>query len=167
MVVRLARMTAVPGRAPGTDWPPPVAEPARSPGQRLARGVCRLLRSLDFATLDEVIPRPGLRVDVMALGPKGEIWVIECKSSRQDFTTDRKWQGYLDWCDRFFWAVPADFPATLLPDDTGVILADDFGAEIVAMPEALTLAPARRRALTLRFARMAALRHQGLRDPLG
>ncbi|MCC6001568.1 MAG: MmcB family DNA repair protein [Pararhodobacter sp.] len=157
----------MPDHPPGTDWPSAATESVRSPGQRLARGVCRLLRSLDFATLDEVTPRPGLRVDVMALGPKGEIWVIECKSSRQDFTTDRKWQGYLDWCDRFFWAVPADFPTALLPDDAGLMLADDFGAEIVAMPDAVTLAPARRRALTLRFARMAAWRHQGLRDPQG
>ncbi|MCC5969801.1 MAG: MmcB family DNA repair protein [Pararhodobacter sp.] len=136
-----------------------------APGQRLARGVCRLMRSLDFAALDEVVPRPGLRVDVMALGPKGEIWVIECKSSRADFTSDRKWHGYLEWCDRFFWAVPAGFPVDLLPDGAGQILADDFGAEIVHMAPAQPLAGARRKALTLRFARMAAWRHMGLRDP--
>ncbi|KPQ08162.1 MAG: hypothetical protein HLUCCA12_03535 [Rhodobacteraceae bacterium HLUCCA12] len=139
--------------------------PVPAPGQRLARGVCRMLRSLDFATLDEVVPRPGLRVDVMALGPKGEIWVVECKSSRADYTADRKWQGYLDWCDRFFWAVPADFPMDLLPDGAGRIVADDFGAEILRMAPDTRLAPARRRALTLRFARMAAWRHMGLRDP--
>ncbi len=140
---------------------------ARSPGQRLARGVCRLLRSLDFAALDEVAPATGLRVDVMALGPKGQVWVIECKSSRQDFTSDRKWQGYLPWCDRFFWAVPADFPTDLLPGGAGLIMADEFGAEILSMPEEAPLAATRRRALTLRFARLAALRHQGLRDPMG
>jgi len=134
-------------------------------GQRLARGVCRLLRSHDFATLDEVTPRSGLRVDVMALGGKGEIWVIECKSSRADFTSDRKWQGYLEWCDRFFWAVPADFPTEILPPDTGLIIADDFFGEIVAMAPLQLLAAARRRALTLKFARMAALRHHAMRDP--
>lgn len=136
-----------------------------APGQRLARGVSRLMRSLDFATMDEVVLRPGLRVDVMALGPQGQIWVIECKSSRADFTADRKWQGYLEWCDRFFWAVPSDFPTDLLPEGDGRILADDFGAEIVRMAPEKPLAGARRKALTLRFARMAAWRHMGLRDP--
>lgn len=144
---------------------PPAEMPALAPGRRLARGVCRMLRSLDFATLDEVVPQPGLRVDVMALGPKGQIWVIECKSSRVDFISDRKWHGYADWCDRFFWAVPADFPLEILPEGTGVILADDFGAEIVAMGPEQSVPGARRKALTLRFARMAAWRHMGLRDP--
>ena len=40
---------------------------ALAPGQRLARGVCRALHALDFATVEEVTPEPGLRVDVMAL----------------------------------------------------------------------------------------------------
>ena len=85
------------------------------PGQRLARGVCRALRDFDFVTVEELVPSPGLRVDVMALGPKGEVWIIECKSSRADFMADQKWQHYLEWCDRFFWAVDGDFPADLLP----------------------------------------------------
>ena len=85
------------------------------PGVRLARGVCRALRALDFATVEEMVPTPGLRVDVMALGPKGELWVIECKSGRADYLADRKWQGYLEWCDRFFWAVDADFATDLWP----------------------------------------------------
>lgn len=135
------------------------------PGQRLARGVCRLLRSHDFATLEEVTPRPGLRVDVMALGPKGEVWVIECKSSRADFTADRKWQGYLEWCDQFFWAVPPDFPVEILPEGAGLIVADDYFGEIVSEAPLQPLAGARRRAMTLRFARMAASRHHALRDP--
>ncbi|WP_127105826.1 MmcB family DNA repair protein [Pararhodobacter zhoushanensis] len=135
------------------------------PGQRLARGVCRLLRSHDFATLEEVVPRPGLRVDVMALGPKGEIWVVECKSSRADFMADHKWQGYLEWCDRFFWAVTTDFPVELLPEGAGLIIADDYSGEIVSMGPLDALPGARRKALTLKFARMAALRHHGLRDP--
>lgn len=135
------------------------------PGQRLARGVCRALRSLDFVTVEELVPAPGLRVDVMALGPKGEVWVIECKSGRADYAADRKWQGYLAWCDRFFWAVDADFPAALLPEGTGLILADAYDAEIVRMGPAAPLAPARRKALVQTFARHAALRLQSLRDP--
>ena len=135
------------------------------PGHRLARGVCRLLRSHDFATLDEVTPRPGLRVDVMALGPRGEIWVIECKSSRADFAGDRKWQGYLDWCDRFFWAVSPGFPTEILPEGAGLIVADDWFGEVVSMAPESPLPTARRKALTLKFARAAALRHHALRDP--
>jgi hypothetical protein len=120
--------------------------PRLMPGQLLARGVSRHLLGHDFVTLEEVVPTPGLRVDVMALGPKGEIWVVECKSGRADFLTDRKWQGYLDWCDRFFWAVDADFPTDLLPQGTGLILADG-------------------KMMVQNFARHAALRLQALRDP--
>jgi len=123
------------------------------------------LRALDFVSVEEMVPTPGLRVDVLAVGPKGEIWVIECKSGRTDYLTDRKWQGYLEWCDRFFWAVDADFPTDLLPDGTGLILADAFDAEIVRMGPDTPLAPARRRAMLHKFARHAALRLQALRDP--
>jgi hypothetical protein len=135
------------------------------PGQRLQRGVSRGLRALDFVSVEELVPAPGLRVDVMALGPKGEIWVVECKSGRADFTADRKWQGYLDWCDRFFWAVDADFPVELLPQDTGLILADAYDAEVVRMGPETPLAGARRKAVLRLFARHAAARLHGLRDP--
>ena len=135
------------------------------PGQRLARGVCRALRAMDFVTVEELVPTPGLRVDVMALGPKGEIWVVECKSGRADFAADRKWQGYLEWCDRFFWAVDAEFPVSLLPVGTGLILADPYDAEILRMGPETSLAPARRKVMVQKFARHAALRLQALRDP--
>jgi hypothetical protein len=135
------------------------------PGQLLARGVCRHLRQYDFLTLEEFVPAPGLRVDVMALGPKGEIWIIECKSSRVDFTSDNKWQGYLEWADRYFWAVDAAFPTDLLPEDTGLILADGYDAEIQRMAPDNPLAAARRRKLTLKFARNAADRLRVYRDP--
>lgn len=135
------------------------------PGQRLARGVGRLLRSLDHAVLSEFVPARGLRVDLMSLGPRSEIWVVECKSSRADFTSDRKWRGYLDWCDRYFWAVDADFPADLLPEGTGLILADPFGAEIARMAPETRLPGARRNRLMRDFARAAALRLQAAADP--
>lgn len=135
------------------------------PGQLLARGVCRHLRALGFVTVEELVPGPGLRVDVMALGMKGEIWVVECKSSRVDFISDQKWQGYLEWADRFFWAVDTDFPAEILPEGTGLILADRFGAEVVRMGPETRLAGARRKAVTQTFARHAASRLQALRDP--
>jgi hypothetical protein len=135
------------------------------PGQRLQRGVSRGLRALDFVCVEELVPAPGLRVDVMALGPKGEIWVIECKSGRADFRADRKWQGYLDWCDRFFWAVDGDFPVDLLPAETGLILADAFDAEVVRMGPETPLSGARRKVVLRTFARTAASRLQGFRDP--
>ncbi|TYB88018.1 MmcB family DNA repair protein [Oceaniovalibus sp. ACAM 378] len=139
--------------------------PLPRPGQMLARGVCRHLLGHNFVTVEELIPVSGLRVDVMALGPKGEIWVIECKSSRADFMTDQKWQGYLEWCDRYFWAVDDGFPTDLLPDGTGLIIADSYDAEILRMGPESKLAPARRKVMVQKFARHAALRLHGLRDP--
>ena len=135
------------------------------PGPRLARGVARALMALDFVTVEELVPVPGLRMDLMALGPKGEVWVIECKSGRADFRSDQKWRFYLDWCDRFFWAVGGDFPTELLPEGTGLILADAYDAEIVRMGPEVPLAGARRKAVVQKFARQAALRLQGFRDP--
>ncbi len=135
------------------------------PGQRLARGVCRALRSLDFVVVEELVPAPGMRVDVMALGPKGEVWIVECKSGRADYVTDRKWQGYLDWCDRFFWAVDADFPTEVLPEGTGLIIADAYDAEILAMGPLTPLLSARRKVMVQKFARHAAARLQAMRDP--
>ena len=141
------------------------AEQNLQPGQVLARGVCRHLTGYDFATIEEFTPQRGRRVDVMALGPKGEIWVIECKSSRADFASDSKWEGYLEWCDRYFWAVDAEFPSELLPADTGLIIADGYDAEIIRMAPEARLSGARRTALIRKFARHAAQRLHGLRDP--
>jgi hypothetical protein len=149
------------GPIPRDDMPA-----AARPGAMLARGVCRALSAAhDFACVEELTLPTGLRVDVMALGPKGEVWVVECKSSRADLAADAKWQGYLDWADRFFWAVGPDFPVEILPEATGLILADAFGAEIVRLGPEARLSGPRRRALTLRVARHAARRAQGYRDP--
>ena len=141
------------------------SDPMLQPGQLLARGVCRHLRSHDFDSIVEFTPERGRRVDVMALGPKGEIWVVECKSSRADFMSDGKWQGYLQWCDRYFWAVDPEFPIELLPDGTGLIMADAYNAEILRMGPETRLAAARRAAVTRRFARHAARRLQSALDP--
>ncbi len=135
------------------------------PGQRLARGVARHLRGHGFVSVEEFVPARGLRVDVLGLGPKDEIWVIECKSSRADFQTDNKWQGYLEWCDRYFWAVDEAFPTDLLPEGTGLIIADAYDGEIIRMAPETRLAPARRKVLIRKFAIHAARRLQALRDP--
>jgi hypothetical protein len=135
------------------------------PGQLLARGVARHLATHGFASVEELVPARGLRVDVMGLGPKGEVWIVECKSSRADYMSDRKWQGYLEWCDRFFWAVDGDFPTDLLPEDTGLIIGDAYGAEIIRMAPETKLAPARRKVMVQKFAMTSARRLQYLRDP--
>jgi hypothetical protein len=136
-----------------------------APGAALARGVGRHLRDRGFAVLLEFVPEPGLRVDVIALGPRAAVWIVECKSCRADFVSDRKWPGYLPWCDRFFMAVPAGFPDGILPAGAGLIRADPYGAEIEAMSEARPLSAPRRRALVERFARVAAGRLAQLEDP--
>ena len=135
------------------------------PGQKLARGVARHLLNHGFVSVEEFVPARGLRVDVMGLGPKGELWVIECKSSRADFQADGKWEGYLEWCDRYFWAVDTTFPTELLPEGTGLIIADAYDAEIIRFGPEDKLAPARRKKLIQKFATNAAQRLQVLRDP--
>ena len=135
------------------------------PGQLLARGVARHLASHGFACIEEFVPARGLRVDVAALGPKGELWVVECKSSRADFASDGKWEGYLEWCDRYFWAVDEGFPTDLLPAGTGLIIADGYDAEILRMAPEDKLAAARRKVLIQKFAVHAARRLHRLRDP--
>ncbi len=135
------------------------------PGQKLARGVARHLTTHGFVSVEEFVPTRGLRVDVMGLGPKGELWVIECKSSRADYQSDAKWQSYLEWCDRFFWAVDTEFPTDLLPQETGLIIADAYDAEIIRMAPEDKLPPARRKKMIQKFATDAARRLQALRDP--
>ena len=135
------------------------------PGEIIARGVARHMRQLGFAPLLEFVPARGLRVDVIALGPKGEIWIIECKSSREDFQTDHKWEGYLEFGDRFFFAVPSDFPVELLPDEYGLIFADGYGAEIIRDAPETPLNATRRKKIMGKFARNAAERLQNFMDP--
>ncbi|MEM6745314.1 MAG: MmcB family DNA repair protein, partial [Pseudomonadota bacterium] len=130
-----------------------------------ARGVCRAMIDLGWAPIAEFIPARGLRADVFATGPKGEVWIVECKSGPADYRSDRKWPAYLDWCDRFHFAVDADFPQDLLPPDEGLILADAYGAEVLREGPGRKLAPARRKALLLKAGRTAAMRLRGALDP--
>ena len=134
-------------------------------GQLLARGMARHLAGLGFVSLEEFPPIKGLRVDLLALGRKSEIWIIECKSSREDFMSDEKWRNYLPWCDQYFWAVPTNFPVDILPEQTGVFWADGYDAELMRDAPISTLSPARRKSIIHRFARRAARRLSVLRDP--
>jgi len=122
------------------------------------RGVCRMLIHMGFSPLTEFSLRTGRRIDVAAINAKGEIIAVEIKSSLADFRSDQKWEEYLDYCDRFFFAVPIDFPRDVLPEETGMIVADQFGAEILRESPVDKLPGARRKAVTLLFARVAARR---------
>lgn len=130
----------------------------RPDGVALARGVVRVLAQHDRPALTEVTLRNSRRADVMAIGRDGTVWIVEVKSSVADYRSDAKWQEYRDFCDRFFFAVPPDFPAEIIPDDCGLIIADTYDGAIVREAPDQKLNAARRKAVTLRFARMAAER---------
>jgi hypothetical protein len=134
-------------------------------GVLLARGVCRMLIAHGQASLTEMPLANGRRADVMALARTGDISIVEVKSSIEDFRSDRKWPAYREFCDRLFFAVPDGFPVEQIPEECGLILADAFGAEIVRPAPEQRLAAARRKAVTLRFAQLAASRLQRLVDP--
>lgn len=132
----------------------------------VCRGVCRLLFANGFACVAEMPLPDGRRADVVAMSDAGTIWIVEVKSSLEDFRIDQKWPDYKAFADEFFFAVGPDFPRSILPDDEGLILADRFGGEIVRRGTPLPrLAGARRTALTRRFARFAALKLQTAADP--
>ena len=132
--------------------------PSDRPGVLIARGVCRALVDLGLAPLTEMPLPDGLRLDVCALARDGTVWGVEVKSSRADFLSDAKWPGYLAWVERFAFAVPEGFDAGLLPGEHGLIRADAHGGALLREGTAMRLAPARRRMMTLRFARIAAER---------
>lgn len=134
-------------------------ETTLSPGAaEISRGVLRLLSAHGYAGVTEMTLANGRRADVAAIGPGGEISIVEIKSSIADFRSDQKWPEYRPFCDRFYFAVGHDFPQDFIPDETGLIVADAFGGAVLREPECEKLVAARRKAVTLRFARLAAAR---------
>lgn len=127
----------------------------------VTRGAARLVAAMGYAPLAEVGLPNGRRADLMALGPKGEVVIVEVKSSPEDYLCDRKWGEYLPYCEAFYFAVGPEFPQDLLPEEPGLIVADGFGGAVVRDAVLTPLAPARRKALTLAFARLAAMRALG------
>lgn len=127
----------------------------------LARGVTRLLADHGLASILEAPLANGRRADVMALTAQGEIWIVETKSCLADYAVDAKWPDYIDYCDRFFFGVTEEFPRDLIPDDVGLIVADGFGGAILRDSPVRALNGARRKAVTLLFARLAAHRLAG------
>lgn len=138
---------------------------AGSPAAVLMRGVCRSLDQLGYASLVEFPLANGRRADVLALGKTGELIIVEIKTSVADFRADRKWPAYREFSDRLIFAVPNDFPAPLIPEECGLMVADPFGAALLRDGQATPLAAGRRRALTLRFALTAAVRLRRTIDP--
>ncbi|HEX3916919.1 MAG TPA: DNA repair putative endonuclease MmcB [Caulobacteraceae bacterium] len=124
----------------------------------VTRGAARLMAALGYAPLLEVTLPNGRRADIMALGPRGEIAIAEVKSGLEDFRTDRKWAEYAPYCDAFYFAVAPEFPREILPEAPGLIVADGFGGAILRESPLTPLAGARRKALTIAFARLAVLR---------
>jgi hypothetical protein len=125
---------------------------------RVRRGVQRLLIEWGAALLPELTLVSGRRADLVAVMPKGDIWIIEIKTSIEDFRVDRKWPEYRLFCDRFFFATHPDVPADIFPEEAGFILSDGYGAEILREAPEHRLAAPTRKALTLRIARTSSAR---------
>lgn len=138
----------------------------QSPGAlALQRGVMRHLAVLGQTGIPEFCLASGRRADIAALDAKGEIAIIEIKSSVADFRADLKWPDYRIYCDRLYFAVAPDFPLEILPDDTGILVGDAFGAETLRPAPLHPLPAATRKALLIRFARAASGRLARLYDP--
>jgi hypothetical protein len=133
----------------------------------VARGTARLLRSLGFSCIGELSLPSGRRADLVALSARGEIWIVEIKSSVEDLRADHKWEDYRSHCDRLFFAFTQEMSCDLFPKDTGLIVADAYGAHLVCdAPEHRLPAPTRK-LMTVRFALAAAQRYGRLLDPQG
>ena len=133
----------------------------------VARGATRLLHSLGLCVVSELTLASGRRADLVALAPDGTIWIVEIKSSIADFRVDQKWTDYRMHCDRLFFATTIEVPCEIFPPDTGLIVADAFGAEFKCEAPEHKLPAATRKSMMLLFARAAALRLQSLADPTG
>jgi len=136
------------------------AEPLTG-AKAVSRGVARMFSRHDITVLSEVSLRNRRRADLMGIDSKGQIVIVEIKVARGDLLGDNKWTEYLDYCDRFYWAIPTDFDASpldrpdFLPERSGLIIADAYDAEIVRPAATHPLAAARRKTEIQRLARRA------------
>lgn len=125
---------------------------------RIARGVVRLMEGLGYAALAEYTLGNGRRADILAIDGAGQVVIVEIKSSRADFAADRKWRDYLEYCDRFYFAVEPAFPQELLPSEVGLIVADAHGGSVLRESETVAINGNRRRSLILGVALTASRR---------
>ena len=126
----------------------------------IQRGMTRHLLNCGHVVLPEFPLANGRRADLLSLDRKGRFTLIEIKSSVQDFMVDRKWPDYRQYCDRFAFATLPSVPFDIFPEEEGLYIADSFSAEVYREPGDNQMSPAGRKALTLRFARIAALRSE-------
>lgn len=133
--------------------------------REIARGAVRLLALHGLRAIPEVALPNGRRADLFAIGEKGEMVIVEVKSSVEDFRVDHKWPDYRDYCDRLYFAVSPGFPRDILPEEVGILVADRWGGDMIREAAEHPLPGARRKALTLRLARIAAGRLMTLADP--
>jgi hypothetical protein len=133
----------------------------------IARGSARLLHSLGFASVSELPLPSGRRADLVALNARGEIWIVEIKSSVEDLRADQKWPDYRLHCDRLFFAFTQDLPCEIFPGETGLIIADAYGAHLARPAPEHRLPAATRKSMTVRFGLAAAQRINRLIDPQG
>ena len=122
------------------------------------KGVQILLHDMGHSVLAELPLSNGRRADLISLSPKGEIWIVEIKSSIEDFRVDKKWPDYRMHCDRLFFASHSNVPQEIFPEDCGFFLSDGYGAHMVREAPEHRLAPASRKAVMLSYARVAARR---------
>ena len=136
---------------------------------RITTAVSRLFMERGAACIREFTVRTGRRVDLMALEDKRDITIVEVKSSRQDFTSDTKWPEYIEWADRFYFAVAEDFPREMLPgpDRCGIIITDGFDCHVVQEAPTIKLAAARRTHLVTRMAQKAMRRLERVAQAAG
>ena len=122
------------------------------------RGVQRLLDKMLHASLPELPLASGRRADLISLSVKGEIWIIEIKSSIADFRADQKWPEYRAHCDRLFFATHAEVPLDIFPEECGLMVSDGYGAHILREAPEHRLPSATRKSVMLEFSRAAARR---------
>ena len=132
---------------------------------RIFRNVGRLARNLGYSLISELTLPNGRRADMVCLALDATILIVEIKSSLADFRSDTKWRNYLPFCDRFYFAFPSSMNSRLMPEDAGLIIADDYGADIHREAPLQRMSSATRRAVLIRFGRCAADRMQLLVDP--
>src|SRR5258705_3956862 len=133
----------------------------------IARGTARLLRSLGFSCISELPLPSGRRADLVALNDRGEIWIVEIKSSIEDLRADQKWEDYRMHCDRLFFAFTQDLPCEIFPAGTGLIIADAYCAHLHFHATEHRLPAPTRKLMTVRFAMAPAQRINRLVDPQG
>lgn len=140
-----------------------------APARTLAitRAAMRFCALRGWAPVEQVPLPDGRRADILALQPTGDFVILEVKSCARDYLSDAKWPDYRAWCDRLYFAVDLDFPQDLLPEDAGLVVAEDREAALLREAPEHRLAPARRRSLLHRYAMLAGGRLAALSDPAG